>query len=91
MVALRNTTAAMHTENGDMLQLARHNREDATRLKILTRITIFYLPATLIAVRPIVWVYQRPCLLRIPVDYIQLQPDPISAPGYVTSAESVNP
>ena len=51
MVALETNTAAIHTENRDMLQLTRQNRGDAMRLKILTYITIVYLPATLIAVR----------------------------------------
>ena len=51
MAALGTSTAAMHTENRDMLQLARQSRGDAMRLKVLTHITIIYLPATLIAVR----------------------------------------
>ena len=50
MLALRDIAAASRVENGDMLQLARDNREDAMGLKNLTLITILYLPATLVAV-----------------------------------------
>ena len=51
MIALENIAAATRTDNGDMLQLARHNRENTINLKTLTRITIVYLPASLIAVK----------------------------------------
>lgn len=51
MVALENIAAATRTDNGDMLQLARHHHEDTINLKTLTRITIVYLPASLIAVK----------------------------------------
>lgn len=51
MVALENLAAAARTDNGDMLQLARHNRENTINLKTLTRITIVYLPASLIAIK----------------------------------------
>jgi len=57
MVALRNIATATHTENADMLRLARHNRKDTMSLRTLTRMTIVYLPATLIAVRSSVQVY----------------------------------
>ncbi|KAK0514063.1 hypothetical protein JMJ35_003785 [Cladonia borealis] len=49
MVALEHIAAAARTDNGDMLQLARYNREDTINLKTLTRITIVYLPGSLIA------------------------------------------
>ncbi|MCJ1332932.1 hypothetical protein MMC10_009626 [Thelotrema lepadinum] len=49
MVALQTIAAATHTENSDMLQLAKHSRKDTLSLKILTRVTIIYLPATLVA------------------------------------------
>ena len=50
MLTLGHTAAATRTDNGDMLQLARQNREHTINLKSLTRITVVYLPATLIAV-----------------------------------------
>ena len=50
MVALEDIAAATRTDNGDMLRLARYNREDTINLKTLTRITIVYLPGSLIAV-----------------------------------------
>ena len=50
MIALKNIAAATRAENGDMLSLARTNHEHTINLKTLTRITIFYLPASLIAV-----------------------------------------
>ena len=49
--ALEAIAAATHAENVDMLRLARHNRKDTMSLRTLTRITIVYLPASLIAVR----------------------------------------
>ena len=55
MVALEHIAAATRTDNGDMLQLARYNREDTINLKTLTRITIVYLPGSLIAVNSSVW------------------------------------
>ena len=51
MAALGANIVAMHSESRDMLQLTRQNRGDAIRLKVLTHISIIYLPATLIAVR----------------------------------------
>ncbi|KAL8673354.1 MAG: hypothetical protein Q9168_002233 [Polycauliona sp. 1 TL-2023] len=49
MVALQGIATATHDENADMLRLARHNRRDTMSLRTLTRITIIYLPASLIA------------------------------------------
>ena len=62
MAALGTTVVAMHTGNSDMLQLAKQSRGDAIRLKILTHITIIYLPATLIAVRLTVGVKRKTLL-----------------------------
>ncbi|KAH8164462.1 hypothetical protein CIB48_g3776 [Xylaria polymorpha] len=49
ILVLRNTATITQTEGSNMLEVARHNREDTVLIKTLTRITIIYLPATLIA------------------------------------------
>lgn len=51
MIALEHIATAARTDNGDMLQVAKYNREDTINLKTLTRITIVYLPGSLIAVK----------------------------------------
>ncbi|KIW34737.1 uncharacterized protein PV07_01495 [Cladophialophora immunda] len=49
IIDLRNIAATVQTGNEDMLGLARESRKDSTKVKTLTFISIFYLPATLLA------------------------------------------
>ena len=71
MVALKNISTATHTENVDMVQLARRNRKDTMSLRTLTHITIVYLPASLIAVSSGI-VHQDRLLIETTADYFKL-------------------
>ncbi|KAK4224632.1 hypothetical protein QBC38DRAFT_458077 [Podospora fimiseda] len=49
MLVLRSLTSKMQADNEGILKLAEQSQKDGIRVKTLTVITIFYLPATLIA------------------------------------------
>jgi hypothetical protein len=77
---LRNITATLQTGNQDMLRLAGESRKDSTMVKSLTFITIFYMPATLIAVSlDLATRHLKPYILigcPVRVDYLRFGPHP---------------